>query len=399
MDRFLQNQETGKVVDSENAFTVDRARSRDKLLQSIPQGEVRSVYRLLDGAAHSLGGRPGMSVFEAAGGQNNVSALCFYLPKLDPSLVDAYLDELRRPFGPLSGVSLLARATLRATRSHTRVDINMGSTLLSSMLNDLTLRQDCLEIPHSLAAKSPGIRINLYPSNRSEYRKHRDSGGRRLYDMLSNPERLLPLESLSREVHGYFDYRTRAFTAIRSYACVSEEDSGPSMRLDLWQGPYEKVDESTSILLKRRKGRFLFLTWRANYGNPTFIHHFLDSALAFGEHRVRGTFWVETSDRPAHIHFFSQGMVSDPISVKGPPGLTGLVLWPELKYDLWGTRMVEDESFQEALSWSQKRVNATANCLANNLDKVIDRLRSSNLVKGSYLDETIKKIEGFWGKA
>ena len=85
--------------------------------------------------------------------------------------------------------------------------------------------------------------------------------------------------------------------------------------------------------------------------------------------------------------------------MKGPAGLTGLVLWPELKYDLWGTRMVEDESFREALAWSQRQVDATSKCLANNLDRVIERLRCSNLVKGSYLDETVKKIESFWGKA
>ena len=61
--------------------------------------------------------------------------------------------------------------------------------------------------------------------------------------------------------------------------------------------------------------------------------------------------------------------------------------------------MVEDESFREALEWSQSRVDATSQCLANNLDKVIDRLRCSNLVGNSYLDETVKRIEGMWGHA
>ena len=398
VDKFLQNQQTGKVVDSANRFRVDRARSRDTLLQSIPEGEVRSVYRLLDGAAHCLGERLGMTVSETISEQPNHGILSFHLPPLEPAFVDAYLDELRRPFGPFSGVSLLARATLRGTKFHSRVDINLGSTTFSAMRYDITLGPDSLEIPSSLSATSPGLRINFYPSSTSEYRKHRQSSGRKLYDMLRNPERLLPLESISREVHGYFDYRTKPFTAIRSYACVALEDPSPSMRLDLWDGPYERLDATTVILMKKRKGSFLFLTWRPNYGTPTFIHHFLDSDLSFQKHWVKATFWVETSDRPAPIHFFSKGMVSDPVPVKGPPGLTGLVLWPDLKYDIWGTRMVEDESFREALDWSQIRVDATSRCLADNLDKVIARLRCSNLVGSSYLDETIKKIEGLWGK-
>lgn len=399
MDKFLGKQETGRVVDSENPFTVDRGRSRDKLLQSIPEGDVRSVYRLLDGAAHCLGGRLGMKVSETIGEQPNHGILSFNLPPLEPTFVNAYLDELRRPFGPYSGASLLARATLRGTKFHSRVDINLGSTLFSAMRSDVTLGPDSLEIPTSLSATSPGLRVNFYPSNTSEYRKHWRSSGRKLYDMLSNPERLLPLESISREVQGYFDYRTKPFTAIRSYACVARENSSPSMRLDLWDGPYERLNAYTVVLMKKERGRFLFLTWRPDYGTPTFLHHFLDSELAFCEHRVRATFWVETSDRPAHVHFFSQGMVSDPVPVKGPPGLTGLVLWPDLKYDIWGTRMVEDESFREALEWSQSRVDATSQCLANNLDKVIDRLRCSNLVGNSYLDETVKRIEGMWGHA
>ncbi len=398
MDKFLQKQESGKVVDSENPFTVDRERSREKLLQSIPGGEVFSVYRLLDGAAHCLGGRLGMTVSETIGEQPNRGVLSFSLPPLEPAFVDAYLEELRRPFGPYSGVSLLARATLRGTKFYSRVDINLGSTIFSARRYDVTLGPDSLEIPSSLSATAPGLRINFCPS-KSDYRKHWWSSGRKLYDVLENPERLLPLESISRQVHGYFDYRTKPFTAIRSYACAALGDSSPAMQLDLWDGPYERLDASTAILMKKRKGSFLFLTWRPNYGTPTFIHHFLDSDLSFGEHQVKATFWVETSDRPAHIQFFSRGMVSDPVPVKGPPGLSGLVLCPNLKYDIWGTRVVEDESFREALDWSQSRVDATSHCLANNLDRVIDRLRCSNLVGNSYLDETIKKIEGMWGKA
>ena len=57
---------------------------------------------------------------------------------------------------------------------------------------------------------------------------------------------------------------------------------------------------------------------------------------------------------------------------------------------------MEDEAYQKALKWTQAQVDQTAQVLSENLDQVVERLIESNLIKGSYRDETIKRIRALW---
>lgn len=396
MDDFLQAQKNGEMVDSEMPFTLDRAHSRDKLLASIPDSDVHSVYRLLDSSVRILGQHPPSVIRYVDGGKNQQSRINLYLPNLETGLVRDFLEELRRPFGERNPVSTLARAVFCATKVFSSVEIQQKRGFLKEFEGGFSLTAGRLDVPDDVVVEKPGLKVDFVPAGRYEFREHRRSVHSRIDDIMKSPERLLPLESISRRVSGYFDYRTKPFTAIRSYFCESDR-SEPSMLLDIWNGPYDFLDRNTAILKRKEPGKFLFLTWRPNYGTPTFLHHFLNVPVEAALHRVKATFWVESTDRAAHLHFFSRDMVSDPIPVAGPPGLSGLVIWSDLKYDLWGTRLVEDDNFREAMAWAQSRVDETSRCLAENLGEVVERLRSSNVLKKPYAEETIRRIEGFWG--
>ena len=214
--------------------------------------------------------------------------------------------------------------------------------------------------------------------------------------MLFTTTVVLPLESLSRELSGYFDYRTKPFAPIYAYAEVENEQEA-CFSVDLWKGPYSKPDSSTLLLDRKKPGSFLFLRWRPDYGRPTFLHHNLGGDVKFGLMKCKAIFWIETSDDPARVHFHQDGLFYDPVQIDGPRGLQGVVIWPGLSSDLWGTRLVEDQAYEAAVRWAQERVVATADCLCKNLGQVLERIDSSNLLKKSYRQETLERLRQRWG--
>ena len=106
---------------------------------------------------------------------------------------------------------------------------------------------------------------------------------------------------------------------------------------------------------------------------------------------------VRPSEEPARVHFFSSGIVSDPIAVPGPRGLVGMVVWPGFRYDLWGTRPVLDKVYEEAMAWTAKHIEATAARLSAHLEEVIDRVCGSRLLKANYYaDEVAARMRQMW---
>ncbi|HIB63569.1 MAG TPA: hypothetical protein EYO33_00205 [Phycisphaerales bacterium] len=400
MDRFLDDQSIGKVVDTKNSFTMDRSRSRRKLLDSIPKTSFETLFRLLDSAAWQAGFPISQTVYHTAGSKYSAPMLCFTRSEASVDFKKALLEEIRRPFGPPSAVASLARAIFLATGMGGTVVIRHAEGFVSGLQghNFFCLSQESLEVDDTLPEPNQGG-IMVFFQNLSysyeSFKRYSKSVDRALYSLIKSPHQVLPLESMTREVSGYFDYRTKPFTAIRSYV-RSEDDSENGLQFDFWDGMYSHIDEKTLFLERKEKGKFLFLRWRPNYGRPTFLQHCLNGPWEFGTGKFQATFWIETTDRSAEVSFFSQNMVSDPVKMKGPAGLKGLVLWPDLKYDLWGTRLVEDEAYQKAFQWTQTQVDQTARVLSENLNKVVERLAESNLIKGSYKDETIRRIQELW---
>ena len=337
MDRFLDDQSIGKVVDTKNSFTVDRSRSRRKLLESIPKTSFETLFRLLDSAAWQADISVTRTVYHTAGSKHSSPLLCFSWAVASIEFKKALLDEIRRPFGPPSAAATLARAIFLCTGLGGTAVVRFTDGIMNSLqgLNHFSLSKDTLDIPENFPEPGqPGLSIYFGDLSYSydSFGDYRTSVDRALYSLLKQPHQVLPLESMTREVSGYFDYRTKPFTAIRSYARLQDESKN-SLSFDFWDGMYSKIDEKTLLLERKEKGKFLFLRWRPNYGRPTFLQHCLNGSFEYGKGEFMATFWVETTDKSAEVSFFSQSMVSDPVKVKGPAGLRGLVIWPDLKFD------------------------------------------------------------------
>lgn len=196
MDNFLKQQKSGELVDGQNAFTIDRRRSRKKVLD-------RAVYEQFMNR-----------------GQHNDGILVVKYPLATPEMKEDLLDELRRPFGEWSGASLLARAIYRGVELGSRVSILWNDNLISLGFSNLELTKDRLTIPDSIqVGNQNGLRIRFYPaSGLGDFTAYYKLPARKLFKNLEYHERLLPLEAASNLVLGYFDYRTKPFTAVRSYA-------------------------------------------------------------------------------------------------------------------------------------------------------------------------------------
>lgn len=398
MDRFLKDQVSGEVVDTQNPFTIEKRRSREKLLHSIPSNSKDAVLRLLDAAAVEFHRNP-CGTLSYHNPDNADSYFKFKLPQLGAPGIQKLVDELRRPFSTEPGYSKLAKAIFRATRLESKVSLDLYGKYIGTFLGKslFQLSADNMEIPEQLA-EITGKGLDIIIAGVAMYPRFFDyklSPGRLIHRFHQEPEKILPLESPARTTSGYFDYRCKPFTAIRSYA-TPPHGKAP-LKMDLWEGPYTAIDPATSILDKKEPGKFLFLRWKPNYGRPTLIHKRLDGDLSFGQQSYGATFWVESNESPARVQFHSDNVVSDPEYVTGPSGMIGLVHWPGLTYDLWGTQLVKDERYEEALKWTQEQVDATAHCLVENLEQLIERLRASNLLKGSYADEMVVRIRQLWG--
>lgn len=407
MDNFLQEQTSGQLVDSDNSFTVSPEKAREKILHSIPEVTFETVFRLLDAALLEQGYEPWKAIAYRAPHDHNLHIELFRVTLADFGLEPsrALIEELRNPFGNQSGIRRLAQAIFIATQNGKTVSLTFKSSLLS-LGQSLTLRSGHVEVPPDFVIdKAESLTLEIEPNRlkgnvtNNGYTDHTASINRKLQSCLHTPERILPRESLVHSVGGsFFQGRVRPFTAIRSYAHGSSDDSVGSMHVDIWKGPYTSLDSSTVILEQKSKGGFLFFRWRPNYGRPTFLHHSLNSDLNFGPQTCRGTFMIIPSDEPAHIYVLSEGIVADPIPIVGVKGLVGLVTWPGFRYDLWGTRPVKNATFEASVEWAQAQARATADCLATHLEEVIERITASTLLKASYYaDEVARWMRTHWG--
>ncbi len=402
MDHFLREQTTGRVLDTNNEFTISRTKARTQTLASAPREGLGTFYRLLDAALRGLGRTPANCITYRRSTRYSASYFRVEIPEVSPEQLEAFVEELRAPFGGDSNLRRLAQAVLIAATNDYKVDLSFPRKLLmlAEKPNSFALGPNSLEVPDNLdVSNSHSLCLEILHIGFS-YPVYKEGLSRSLSESAHNvPERILPLESLSPSVSGFFEGRVHPFTAIRSYAYQTEEtQASPCLSLDLWNGPYSQVDSSTAVLDEKPSTGFFFLRWRPNYGRPTMVHHGLESPLRFGPKQCRGSFMISPTDSPAEVLFFSQGIVSDPVRIEGPQGFTGLVCWPGLKFDLWGTQLVRDDNFDTAVAWAQEQAKATADCLAQYLEHVIDRVCNSQLLKANYYaDEVASRMRALWG--
>ena len=398
MDKFLQEQQAGPLVDRGNEFTISREKARDKTLRSAPEVPLETVYRLIDASLINLGYKISDCVTYRRANDYRAETFEVDLPNLGTEKCIAIVGELRAPFGADPGPRRLAQALILAAVAGCKVNVTFRTGAILGGQKTLCLEAESLSIPEDFDVSSAqSILIDRAPISYT-FPSHRDSPNRWMINFLDTPERVIPMSSLSHSVHGFFDGRVKPFTAIRSYAYISDDASeAQGMQVDLWTGPYRSLDPSTAVVDKREPGGFLIFRWKPDYGNPTLVHHSLDSPLVYGVRKCQASFMVRPSEEPARVHFFSSGIVSDPIAVPGPRGLVGMVVWPGFRYDLWGTRPVQDKVYEEAMAWTAKQIDATAARLSEYLEEVIDRVCKSRLLKANYYaDEVAARMRQMW---
>ncbi len=128
-----------------------------------------------------------------------------------------------------------------------------------------------------------------------------------------------------------------------------------------------------------------------------FSRKFLD--LGSGENtykKAKAIFSVYLDDGPAQIDLFSRGHTLETLPwPEGPPGLFGVVCWPELKTDLWGQKFLRDEEFEKAVDWIRQQVAH----LKNDLHLLSPKLKTeilANRTKKAYRNEVAKRIQRLW---
>ena len=408
MDKFLHEQSAGQLVDRDNEFTISREKARSKTLESAPQVELENIFRLLDGAIVDLGYSPGDCFTYRSRSDFSTENFYLELPSFSPQRASALLSEIRAPFGSDRTIRKFAQAILLAVTSGCTVELNFPPRSLSLLgpPTKFQLSADTLEVPDNIdVSNAASMSLKLTPARKaftveSAYPNHRASPSRWLCNSLKTPERILPMESLLHEVDGFFRGRVRPFTLLRSYAYQTQDDPAPGLKVDLWEGPYSFFPPSTLLLQQKKSKNFWFIRWRPSYGRPTLLHRSLDSPLEFGETSCRGTFMVLPTEEPARVYFISEGVVADPVVVEGPRGLVGLVSWAGFRYDFWGTRPVENEVYQEALSWTKTQIDKTAWCVDEYLEYMIQRVCESSLLCAHYYSgEVANKMRYLWSRS
>ena len=90
--------------------------------------------------------------------------------------------------------------------------------------------------------------------------------------------------------------------------------------------------------------------------------------------------------------FLNWGGTPEKVSLANcPPGLGGIVYWPELKQSLYGDSWVRDEAYQEAVDWSVEQVKIIFEKLADEVEFIWEMLKRDHARK-SYLAELEKRI-------
>lgn len=385
MDQFLEHQQSGRRLDQNQSFTVTADKARERVLASAPQMSRDPVLRLLDAAAAEYGVAP-ESAWTVRG-----AVLQFRLPELEAAQVQMLLEELYRPFGVKPGATKLARAIYRAAATNT-VEVRFSSASIESCLIRLSPGNAALpEVPPTIVG--PGISV-VFDGGVREAKSHRHRLVGQVHERQKLAEHLVPGESQVQRSEGYFADRCRPFTALR---CYTTAQNAQPLLMNLWKEGHDRIDSHTCIVA-RRPASFLKL-WRPDYGRPTFVQARLDAALNFGRQYYGTSFWIDTEiEGHPSVQFFSGGIVSDPVVVNGPPGLHGLVTWPGLLFDLWGTALVRDCTYETAIEWTQTQVEAAARLLAQNLSMIRTLMSDSNLLHPKYHKDIFGTMERLWGK-
>lgn len=362
LDQFIKKQRKGRLTDVGSDFTIDPKLSRKKLLSTPPVCDPLDTVNLLQ---------------------------------------RALIEELRHPFGPESPVSTLAKAIFRLTLLDIVVCLFWGHSAYNPfkyMFPKLQLNKKNLLIPDDLqGTKTQGLHVLLGCEKVIPPSQCKDHLCEHVYRLIRPGEEHSPMSSFSKNSSEFFAERTRPFVALRTYASHSAElVKTEQFKIEIKEQFYENIDPRTLLIKKLPKRFDHALHGTLSPPAPTIVHHHLDSDLTCAPHSYHATFLVTSSDRPAHVHLISDYGVSPAIRIEGPPGLYGLAIWPGLKRDIWGTRVIKDGNYERALEWIDEQVQSTSAVLNSRRPEIFHRLEASDLIDRAKKNELFEKMEQQW---
>lgn len=386
--------------------SLEELSKREEVLSTIPAGDPLETIHLFEHALYQLKDRskafstPPIKMLLRLPPSDYYYALI----GLPQDVIESVIEELRHPFGPESPASTLAKALFRFTA----YDINVAITWSNSIFNmfrffrpPLRLSKNQLQIPDKLRrVKGRGFHVELKyrePLPESHCKGHFCEHA---YSLIGRCEKHSVTANVGQGVYGFFQHRTRPFIALRTYATHPPEiEASETFEIEIADSYYRSLDSRT-LFLKRVPKRFDHSLINALFPPaPTLAHHHLDSDFTGAPQKYHATFVIGSSDRPAHIHFVSEHGVSAALPVTGPPGLHGLVWWPGLTRDIWQTRIIEDDQYQQAMEWVTAQIEATTRVLDSLRADITQLLEASDLFVDRHRYDLQLAMRNFWSSS
>lgn len=397
VDNFLgAAKDVGTVDGSRSSFTIKPSLAREKIVASIPIVDKYTILRLLDAGVAEWGYLPS-KVTKVSWWINLVQVR---LPNAGKNRIATLIEELEQPFSRRLGATRLAQAVFLAAKTHFTVMAYLGSSYIPIAYRqpDIQFVSDDLKVPKKLRSYDDFLFLQFFHlANSSILNSYRASPIGGCHDALDHYVKLKLSDQPVQVSDGFFSYRVKSFTAIRTYVASDE-----GFLLDLNETsstPYIALDEHTLALGPPDSKSFLFRNVFSEASRTTLLHHFIGTPVRLGKQAYKAIFWVSSSDRPAQVHFYSTSMLSDPVAVKGPAGFDGMVFWPELTFDLWGSQLVRNDAFERALVWAQDQAQVTSRILAKHIQLILQHLREGRLMANrSYFAETAERVQLLWGQ-
>lgn len=401
MDKFLESHQDGKLINSENSFTVDPMRAQSKLLSSVPKGQLYDALNLLELALIQLA--------DIAGPNNGLGSFPTHteyfhdllLPKAPEAEVKKFIEATRNPFGTDGPWNTLVKAIFQLANSKVSVGLGWSLSRPSPPINPMyVIRDNGLYTPDDAPLPvGPGLLLRLHRTGLLQRHPCEGLLCEQIYPLIKETEVIEPVSHAKRPLEGYYSYRCHPFSALRTYATLPPDRTTSEMFFfHLKPGSYERIDQQTVLLSKGSRFSWKSFFSKLAYGRPTttVMHHHLQSELAFKQQSCQAMFAVGSTEKVAHVHLVSDAGVSPAIPVEGPRGLHGVVIWPGLIRDLWGIRLVEDDNYQAALEWTGEQIRATTEILDRYRPQILEQLDRMGIIKSHYREELFNKIALYW---
>ncbi|MGE0487908.1 MAG: hypothetical protein AB7S38_01705 [Vulcanimicrobiota bacterium] len=392
MDSFLKEARRGGRAESGGEFTVTGGEARRKLLDSAPPTPAGGYLVLLRDALRQAGFEPGHVMITQAE-QGRLIGVRLALsggPALlnQPSVVYRALEA---PFSrPEPALNQFTRFAFWAVGLGGNLRYEFRGPEGRGEFSLLALGGDAPSKTCPLPNQADEVRIELSPHPLPDYAP--------LSRLVTNaewlchePVSLWPGESLRPPG------AASSSLAVGARPCnlLQTFFEGEGLAVNIQGDTYQALRPGLYSLHPKPERQFFFLRWRPDYGRPAWLQQF--DGQPFGQRRCRAVFWVAMTRRPAEVALSPGDYFSESSPLEGPPGLAGRVVWPGLKRDVWGYRLVRDEAFERAIEWCTSIGHEMAATIKSHLQDLLDQIAASNLWRASLRERLRQEAEVLWG--